>query len=112
MYLLSLIIKIMTPQAIITFAKWQVKKDSIPAVLRLLPELIQKSIAEEGNAQYKIYRSNSEANLFILFEVYRDEQSLEAHRNSSHFREIIVEQIVPLLENREVILTSEWSYLT
>ena len=100
----------MKPQTLFTFAKWQVKKDSIPAVLHLLPELIQKSIAEEGNVQYKIYRSNSESNLFILFEAYRDEQSLKAHRNSSHFQEIIVKQIVPLLENREVVLASEWSY--
>lgn len=102
----------MKPQPIITFAKWQVKKDSIQAVLNLLPELVQKSIAEEGNSQYKIYRSNSESNLFILFEAYRDEQSLDAHRNSSHFHEIIVKQIVPLLENREVILTSELSFTT
>lgn len=102
----------MIPQAIITFAKWQVKKDSIEAVLNLLPELIEKSIAEEGNSQYKIYRGNFESNLFILFEAYRDERSLETHRNSSHFQEIIVKQIVPLLENREVILTSEWSYTT
>ncbi len=101
----------MTPQAIFTFAKWQVKKDSIETVLSLLPELIEKSIAEEGNLQYKIYRGNSESNLFILFEAYRDEQSLEAHRSSSHFQEIIVKQIVPLLENREVILTSELSYI-
>ncbi len=88
------------------------KKNCIETVLNLLPELIAKSIAEEGNARYKIYRSNSESNLFILFEVYRDEQSLEAHRNSSHFQEIIMKQIVPLLENREVILRSELIYTT
>ena len=104
--------RIMTPQAIFTFAKWQVKKDNIEAVLDFLPKLIEKSIAEEGNLQYKIYRDNSASNLLILFEAYRDEQSLEAHRNSSHFQEIIVKQIVPLLENREVFLASELSYTT
>ena len=100
----------MQTQAITTFAKWQVRKDSVQAVLDALPELIEKSTAEAGNSQYKIYRSNSEANLFMLVEVYRDEQSLEAHRSSPHFKEIVIKQIVPLLENRELLLTTELGY--
>jgi len=31
---------------------------------------------------------------------------LDYHRNSAHFQEIVVGKIIPLLENREVLLAS------
>lgn len=94
-------------QAIYIFAKWQVKNGELQTVLNLIQSLIEKSRSEEGNIFYKIYQDNSDRNTLILNESYKDMASIEAHKNSEHYQEIAVKQIIPLLENREVILASE-----
>lgn len=94
-------------QPIFIFAEWQVKNGNLQTVLDLLPSLIEKSTSEEGNLFYKIYQDNSDPNTLILNESYKDMASIESHKNSGHYQEIAVKQIIPLLENREVILASE-----
>lgn len=97
----------MTQQPVYVFAKWQAKEGQLTAVLDLLAEVAQKSTAEKGNLFYKIHQSNSDANTLILFEGYIDNDALELHRNSAHFQNLVIGQIVPKLENREVILASQ-----
>lgn len=94
-------------QHIFIFAKWQVKDGELQTVLDLLPSLIEKSRNEEGNLFYKIYQDNAEPNTLMLSESYRDMASIESHKNSDHYQGIAVKQIIPLLENREVVLASE-----
>lgn len=96
-----------TKQPIFIFAKWQVKASGINKVLELLPELVKKSTNEEGNLSYKIFRNGTDTNTLILMESYRDEASIALHKNSDHYQQIVVQHIVPLLENREVTLVSE-----
>ncbi|BAV07240.1 Quinol monooxygenase YgiN [Filimonas lacunae] len=90
-----------------TFAKWQVKEGQLDTVLGLLAEVGQKSAAEKGNLFYKVHQSNTDANTLVLFEGYVDEEAVQEHRNAPYFQNIVVGQIVPLLESREVILASE-----
>jgi autoinducer 2-degrading protein len=97
----------MNQEPIYLFAKWQVKEDQIETVLNLLPEIVKKSTAEEGNITYKIHRGTSETNTLMLYEAYKDESALAEHRNSEHFQTIVIGQIVPLLENREVFLATQ-----
>ena len=40
---------------------------------------------EEGNFQFSVVQDNEDPDRFFLFEVYRDEAALEAHRNTPHF---------------------------
>lgn len=95
----------MEQQPIHVFAKWQVKGGEIDTVLNLLTDVVSKSTAEEGNLFYKVHQSNTDANMLILFEGYKDEAALATHRNSEHFQTLVVGKIVPLLEAREVTLT-------
>lgn len=96
----------MNNKTIITFAKWQVKQGNLEAVLSLLNEAVAKSSAEEGNLKYEVYQGYDNENILMLFEEYKNQEALEFHRNSTHFQEVVVGKIVPLLENREVILSS------
>lgn len=41
---------------------------------------------ETGNSAYQLCRSRTEANTYKVLEIYRDEQAMEAHRASDHFR--------------------------
>ena len=94
-------------EPIYVFAKWQVKEGALQRVLDLLPELIQHTKNEAGNVCYHIYQSHTDTHIVLLYEGYEDEAALDAHRSSNHFKEIVVKQIVPLLEKREVNLASE-----
>ncbi|PJR04092.1 putative quinol monooxygenase [Avrilella dinanensis] len=96
----------MNNKTIITFAKWQVKQGNLDAVVSLLKEAVAKSSAEEGNLKYEVYQGNDNENILMLFEEYKNQEALEFHRNSAHFQDVVVGKIVPLLENREVIISS------
>lgn len=88
------------------FATWEVKEGHLDTVLSLLSQAAVKSREEEGNLFYDIHQSNTDANTIILFEGYTSNEAVAEHRSSAHFQEIVVGKIVPLLESREVILTT------
>lgn len=94
----------MNEQAIYVYAKWQVKEGKLDAVLQIMKEAAQKSAEEQGNLFYKINQSKTDENTLILFEGYENESAVEFHRNSEHYQNLVVKQIIPLMENREVIL--------
>jgi autoinducer 2-degrading protein len=97
----------MDQKPITVFAKWQIKDGKLSTVLNLLSEMVTKSKAEEGNLFYQVHQSNTDANTIILFEGYKNETALAAHRSSEHFQSLVMKEIVPMLENREVVLATE-----
>jgi len=97
----------MTTQPIHAFAKWQVKEEHLQEVLSILPQMIIDTRNEEGNLYYKIHQSISEPQTLVLHEGYKDEAALEAHRASDHFKAMVLNQIVPLLEKREIVITNQ-----
>jgi len=88
------------------FATWKVKKGYIKNVLEILKTVSAKSIKEEGNLFYKIHQDNTDANTIVLAEGYANEAALDRHRNSAHYRDLVLGQIIPLLDTRKVVLTS------
>jgi autoinducer 2-degrading protein len=97
----------MDQKPITVFAKWQIKHGKLSTVLNLLSEMVTKSKAEEGNLFYQVHQSNTDANTIMLFEGYKNETALAAHRGSEHFQSLVMKEIVPMLENREVVLATE-----
>jgi len=96
----------MSTQPVHAFAKWHVKDGHLDTVINLLTEVVRESRKEEGNLFYDVNQSNSDSNTLILLEGYVDEDALAAHRASSHFQAVVIAKIVPLLDDREVILTT------
>ncbi|ADU51914.1 Antibiotic biosynthesis monooxygenase [Thermaerobacter marianensis DSM 12885] len=72
--------------------------DQVEAAIR---EMILLSRQEPGCRVYQVNRSVDNPDEFLLYEVYDDEGALKAHWQSPHFRRIIEETVVPLLERRE-----------
>jgi autoinducer 2-degrading protein len=97
----------MSEQAVYVYAKWQVKEGKLDSVLQILKEVSKKSSEEEGNLFYKIHQNKADENILILFEGYQNESALEFHKNSEHYQNLVAKQIIPLLENREVILMDQ-----
>lgn len=92
------------------FATWKVKEGQIENVLQLLKTVHNESIKEEGNLFYKIHQSKSDQNTLILFEGYSSEVAVAEHRNSPYFQDLVLGKIVPLLENREIVLATPLEY--
>lgn len=97
----------MSEQAIYVYAKWQVKEGKLDAVLEIMKKAAQKSSEEKGNLFYKIHQSKTDENTLILFEGYENESAVEFHKNSEHYQNLVVKQIIPLLESREVTLMNQ-----
>ena len=94
----------MNKKEIYVYAKWQVKVGKLNDVLQIMKEASQKSAEEKWNLFYKIHQSKTDENTLILFEGYENESAVESHRNSEHYKTLVLEQVLPLLENREVIV--------
>lgn len=58
--------------------------------------LINGTRAEEGNLSYNLYQSIENPASFIFYEEYQNEQAMESHAASSHFKAFgkVKEQIV------------------
>jgi autoinducer 2-degrading protein len=97
----------MKDQSIHVFAKWQIAEGQLATVLELLPLVAQKSSDEPGNLYYNVFQDRTAPDTIMLSEAYRDEVALTEHRNSDHYKNIVIDKIIPLLANREVVLTNK-----
>lgn len=86
------------------FATWKVKEGEIENVLQLLKTVQQESNKESGNLFYTIHQSITDLNTIVLFEGYTSESAVTEHRNTTHFQELVLGKIVPLLDERNIIL--------
>jgi len=100
----------MEKSAVHVIAKWKVKPGQLSKVLGLLPEVVKATMAEAGNLFYKIQQDNADPNTLLLFEGYKDEAAAAEHRGAAHFQNIVVGKIVPLLEAREINVTTPLSF--
>ncbi len=57
--------------------------------------------SEPGCLVYHACRSKDNPDNFLLYEHYTDQEALDAHRETPHFKEIIEGTIIPMLEKRE-----------
>ncbi|MFC9082735.1 putative quinol monooxygenase [Streptomyces sp. NPDC057062] len=95
------------PGEVVVIARWSPSAGRIETIAALLPELIQQSRAEPGCLGYQAYRPDGADNGdFVLVERYADQSALDAHRNSVHFRTLVLERIVPLLADRRAVVTT------
>ena len=69
----------------------------------MLRELSRQSIKEPGVVRFDVGRGSDDPNVFVLWEVYRDKDAVEAHRGSEPFKRLVLNGIRPLAQKREVI---------
>ncbi|WP_197379857.1 putative quinol monooxygenase [Mycolicibacterium mengxianglii] len=91
-----------TAETVVVVAHWQTTEASVDTVLAHLAELQPKSLAEPGCLGYEVFRQIEERASLVLIEHYRDDTALDAHLNSSHYQDLVVGRIRPLLTDRRV----------
>lgn len=78
--------------------------EDVAAALRDYTPLVR---AEAGCLVFTVHRGREEPREFLLHEQYRDDEALEVHRASAHFRAVTRVRIRPLLERQETVLYDE-----
>ena len=68
----------------------------------LFRELRDASRQEPGVVQFEIGRSREKPNVFALWEVYRDQEAVDAHMASEHFQRLVANGIRPLAQGRNI----------
>lgn len=71
-------------------------------LLPLYPKLIAASTQESGNVSFVAYRQLDDDREIVLLERYASRGAFEEHRATRHFKELVLEGIVPLLSNRTI----------
>ncbi|WPB59218.1 putative quinol monooxygenase [Xylophilus sp. GOD-11R] len=87
---------------LVVVARWQIAPDAFDEVLAQVAELREASLGEPGCLGYEVFQPIASHGSLLLIERYRDDASLEAHRQSPHYRTHVVERILPKLMARQV----------
>jgi quinol monooxygenase YgiN len=70
------------------------------AVLAMLPKLIEASRRQPGNLAFEAYLNMDDPRSYVLLERYTSRAAFATHRDTPHFKELMLGQILPKLANR------------
>ncbi|WP_329459303.1 putative quinol monooxygenase [Streptomyces sp. NBC_01497] len=83
-------------------ARYTVTEGKEADVLALLGELASASRSEPGNRAFEVCRRVDEPRGVVLLERYASRAAFAAHRETPHFKDLVLGRIVPLLDSRVV----------
>ena len=75
---------------ITVIASFYPKEDKVNEVREILLSMTEPTRSEQGNELYNFYgekNSQNKIESFHLFEIYKDTESLDFHRNTMHYKE-------------------------
>ena len=87
--------------AVVLVAAWVADEGKEERITSLLAELRKHTLEEPGCLVYQPCRDRDDPRRFLIFEVYRDDDALQAHSESEHFRRLVLGEAVHLLVSRE-----------
>ena len=79
---------------------WTAKPGNETRVHEILRELGDASRAEPGVITYTTHVDPDNPREFFIYEKYHDSSGLEAHQQTTHFQQLVLETAIPLLESR------------
>ena len=78
---------------IVLAVTWMAKDGHELEVAKLFRALEDESRKEPGCLMYIVHRHRTDRRRFFVYEQYRDDAGLEAHRNSVHFQKLAVNEL-------------------
>ena len=73
-------------------------------VVRTFHSLQSATRQEPGCIQYVVQRSRENQNRFLIYEQYKDEAALQAHRDSAHFKQFATNGVFRFVTERQAEL--------
>lgn len=86
--------------SVTTYARYCVSSENRLRVIRALSATAELTEAEEGNMYFHAFEA--EDGSIHLVEGWKSETALKRHRDTDHFQEVLLKEIVPYLEGRQV----------
>ena len=80
---------------------WRAKQEHESDVADLFHILQAASRLESGCLMYVVHRHRTDSHRFFIYEQYRDDAALEAHRQSAHFQRYAVTELPKIAERTE-----------
>ena len=77
----------MNNENIVLFARLKVKKDAVEKAKQAALLIIAESRREAGCINYDFHQAIDDETVFLWHETWLNREAIEAHANSSHFRE-------------------------
>lgn len=78
---------------VVLVVTWQAHSGHENEVAEIFRKLQDASRQEPGCIGYTVHRHNTDPRRFLIYEQYRDEAALEAHRSALHFQEYAVKAL-------------------
>jgi quinol monooxygenase YgiN len=98
----------MPDRPVMVFASFVPGEDCAEAVVSILRRMREETRREPGNEAYDLYEAETEGRRsFHLMERYRDQEALDAHRATDHYRAYRAEIPDLLAEPIGVIVLTE-----
>ncbi|BCF86400.1 hypothetical protein RQCS_59450 (plasmid) [Rhodococcus qingshengii] len=83
-----------------TLARYEVDAESLQGVLDALLVAARLTRAEAGNLYFHAYVTDNDS--IVLLEGWESQASLDEHRRTDHFQDVILGEIAPRLVSRAV----------
>jgi quinol monooxygenase YgiN len=80
---------------------WQVREGQIAAAADIVARFAPLARAEPGLEHLSIGQCATDPSRFLFFEIFKDATAFAVHQETAHFRTMILEQALPLLDKRE-----------
>ena len=80
---------------------WMAKPGHEEAVAETFRKLTTASRQESGCLMYLVHRHQTDSQCFFIYEQYRDDYALEAHRQSAHFQKYVVNALSGIGERKQ-----------
>ncbi len=79
---------------------WTAKQGNEEKVHEILLQMGEASRQEAGVVTYTTHVDPENSREFFIYEKYHDIDGLEAHQATAHFKDLVLEKAMPLLESR------------
>lgn len=70
---------------IVVHVRVHVNSQSVEAFIEATVENARNSLREPGIARFDLVQQTDDPTRFVLVEVYRDQEAMQAHRETSHY---------------------------
>jgi (4S)-4-hydroxy-5-phosphonooxypentane-2,3-dione isomerase len=80
---------------------WMAKVGREAEVTSLFAQLTEESRKEPGCSMYQVLRHKTEPRRFFIYEQYKDDAALEAHRNTPHFLQYVRKDLPKIADRVE-----------
>jgi (4S)-4-hydroxy-5-phosphonooxypentane-2,3-dione isomerase len=80
---------------------WMAKAGHEAEVATIFTKLTEESRKEAGCLMYQVHRHKTEPRRFFIYEQYKDDAGLEAHRAAPHFLQLAKKELTKIAERTD-----------